>query len=115
MEQDKLIKLVVAEGHTLGYVNPELPQQLSILRASTLMGSPYSEFGGAIMLPKDHRLASAQDFENFNISSVGYLNPDEYEYDNTAHTVQEAQGRFYKKWNCTLKRWETDFNHPIWS
>lgn len=33
------------------------------------------------MLPKNHRLATAQDFEDFRVSSTGFTdNPEEYEF-----------------------------------
>lgn len=107
------IKLVVAEGHTLGYIIPSLPNYLQILKASTLMGSYYGD--GSIMLPKDHRLATAQDFQNFNVSSKGFMNPDEYEYDTSFQTVLEYNPRFNTCWNSSQKKWETNYNDPILS
>lgn len=82
MEQAK-IKLVVAEGHTLGYILPQLPNHLQILHGSILRGAPtnYPCGGGSTMLPKNHRLATAQDFEDFRVSSTGFTdNPEEYEF-----------------------------------
>lgn len=77
------IKLVVAKGHTLGYILPQLPNYLQILHGSILRGAPtrYPHGGGSIMLPKDHRLATAQDFKDFRVSHVGFTdNPKEYEF-----------------------------------
>ena len=41
------------------------------------------------MLPKNHRLANAQDFENFNQYAGGFLNPCEYEYDTSVQIAIE--------------------------
>jgi len=78
------IKLVVAKGHTLGYILPELPQFLCVLHTSILKGSSYSYWAGSVMLPKDWRLASPEDFNGFNHSFEGYEDDSVYEFDNSS-------------------------------
>lgn len=109
----KRIKLVVAEGHTLGFIFPELPNSLQILHSSILRGSRYPSTG-SIMLPKNHRLADAEDFEAFNIHAKGFIgNLEEYEYDTSFHTVLEDNCRFYTRWDSEEKRYKADYNNPI--
>jgi hypothetical protein len=81
MEQKK-IKLVVAEGHTLGYILPELPNHLQILQSSILRGAPthYPSGVDSVMLPKNNRLATPKDFDDFRVYFGSFSNKDQYEW-----------------------------------
>ncbi len=79
MEQQR-IKLVVANENTLGYIQPETPNSLSILHASILKGSTFSNTSGSVNLPKNHRLATEKDFENFNVFMGSFKNSELYEF-----------------------------------
>ena len=88
--QKAKIKLVVIEEHTLGYVNEETPQSAGILCASTInrvlqgkakTGSPYNPLDGSIsIVGKSVRMATVQDFIDFNVSHTGYTNDWVVEY-----------------------------------
>jgi hypothetical protein len=84
-------KLIVVEENTLGYILPQLPNTLCILHASILKGSRYVSYSNieSFILPKEYRLATAADFEEFNQCFNGFMNPDQYEYDTSHHTVLE--------------------------
>ncbi|GEM_PF-1349735 len=112
MTADK-IKLVVAEGNTLGYILPQLPNYLCILQASILKGSRFSNSSGSVNLPKEWRLASIKDFEDFNFSIKGYIECGDYEFDTSYQSVMEKEARFKTVWNTTTKNWETDFSQPF--
>lgn len=77
------IKLVVAGEHSLGYIMPELPNYIFVLNSSILKGAPpcYPHGPHSYMLPMEHRLATAQDFDTFGVSPKGFIdNPNEYEH-----------------------------------
>lgn len=80
------VKLVVFNNHTLGYIQPELPNYVNVLRASILRGAPCNDFhpDSKVIGSKDEiRLASEKDFDSFNVSFNGYKNlPEVYEYQN---------------------------------
>lgn len=74
------IKLVVADGHTLGYIDPRLPDTLQILHASILRGATFQVLPESTYVKgRDIRLATPKDFEDFRVSMVGYT-PDLYEF-----------------------------------
>lgn len=73
------IKLVVAEEHTLGYILPSLPDKLQILHTSILRGSSWPYYG-SVMLPKNYRLASKEDFDSYNMHFGSFGNEKEYEF-----------------------------------
>lgn len=79
MEQQR-IKLVVANENTLGYIQPETPNSLCILHASILKGSTFSNTSGSVNLPQNHRLATKQDFDNFNVFMGSFQNSEMYEF-----------------------------------
>lgn len=77
------IKLVVGDGHTLGYINPITPCSVSVLKADTNKGATYTtniSYNLHITQFKKIRLASAKDFDNFNVSFVGFDNKIDYLY-----------------------------------
>lgn len=76
------IKLVVLDEHTLGYILPEIPTDIQFLHSSILRGSPFGINQSSVIIRHGDkiRLASAEDFEAFRVSSVGFLEPAEYEY-----------------------------------
>jgi len=55
---------VVLEGHTLGVI---IGNQIQILRASVLRGSPYPAMG-TVHLGGEYRTASRADFDAFNVT-----------------------------------------------
>ena len=73
-------KLVVYNEHTLGYIMPELPNDVCIIRSLQSKGAPirfsYSPFP---ISPLDNiRLASEKDFDDFNVYFGSFGNEDEY-------------------------------------
>lgn len=75
------IKLVVINEHTLGYLIPNT-DYAGVLHASILKGaataSPLSAMNPIFLQGKNVRLASEQDFKDYNISFDGYKNNNEY-------------------------------------
>lgn len=79
------VKLVVVNENMLGYITPNLPNYVGILRSSILRGATYPENCGPYLLsPLDKtRLASEKDFDEFRVLMNGYKNlPEVYEYQN---------------------------------
>ena len=79
------VKLVVVNENMLGYITPNLPNYVGILRSSILRGATYPENCGPYLLsPLDKtRLASEKDFDDFRVLMNGYKNlPEVYEYQN---------------------------------
>ena len=77
-------KLVVGDKHTLGYMNPITPNTFNVLKANTNKGAIYTtniSYNLDISQFKNIRLASAKDFENFNVSFVGFDNKNDYLYE----------------------------------
>lgn len=79
----RIIKLVVLDNHTLGYILPELPNYVQVLHASILKGAPFELFPSSKLIHKlsNVRLASEVDFNNFNHSFEGYGKPSKYSND----------------------------------
>lgn len=78
------IKLVVVNENTLGYIIPEIPNQYSILHASILRGAIFEVNPSSKLINKSDkiRLASREDFEDYDVYFKGYNNPEIYEYKN---------------------------------
>lgn len=79
----KKIKLVVLNEHTLGYILPELPNSVQILRQSTLRGAPFRlhETSEQIGSSDKVRLASEADFKVYRVCFDGYKRDcDVYEF-----------------------------------
>ena len=79
MEKNR-IKLVIVDAHTLGYILPEIPDQVQILHTSILKGSRYSDRSTIYVSNHTIRLASEFDFDDFRCSFEGFNNPLQYEY-----------------------------------
>lgn len=81
MENMDIIKLVVADEHTLGYILPNMMVPcVSVLHASILRGATTIESLPLSMF-KNIRLANEQDFEDFRVHfSDAYKNEKEYQY-----------------------------------
>jgi hypothetical protein len=80
---DNRIKLVVGDKHTLGYINPLTPNNVNILKADSTKGAIYTTnicYSLHITQFKKIRLASAKDFDKFNVSFVGFDNKIDYLY-----------------------------------
>lgn len=81
------IKLVVIDNHTLGYLIPGT-DNAGIIWPSGLRGSPWNTLTGSVNVKYcDVKLASEQDFKDFNVSFKGFDNcykgiytTQEYEY-----------------------------------
>jgi hypothetical protein len=76
-------KIVVLNEHTLGYILPQLPNDVQILHSSILKGSPFgiNQSSAPIRSGDVIRLATSCDFNNFRVvESNSYKNTDEYEY-----------------------------------
>ncbi|WP_176221490.1 hypothetical protein [Massilibacteroides vaginae] len=77
---EERIKLVVYKEHTLGYIDPKLPNNVNILHTSPLKGSPRitSDDSFCINNENEVRLAGKKDFDDFRVSFNGYDNKDLY-------------------------------------
>lgn len=79
-----MIKLVVFNEHTLGYIFPDFPNYVQVLHSSILKGAPHTtQHPDCFLIHKDSkvRLASEQDFADFRCVFDGYKNDKDYEYD----------------------------------
>ncbi len=81
------IKLVVVDENILGYVRPCQDENswsyyAGILHASILRGACRHDGTTVLLKGREVRLATAQDFDNFRVSFIGFNNPNLYEYDN---------------------------------
>lgn len=78
-------KLVVVNENTLGYIEPEFPKILNILRAMVTKGATFRIFDEPIPIMESDviRLASEKDFEEYRVSFDGYKNCNliDYEYE----------------------------------
>jgi len=82
-KQDRRTKLIVADEHTLGYIHPDAPASVSVLKTSVLKGGVFTTnqvYNVHISQYKNIRLASRVDFDNFNIHFEGYNMPSVYEF-----------------------------------
>lgn len=81
IDRTEKIRLVVVDEHTLGYIFPETPASVSILRSMITKGAPFSLHDDAISaVGRKVRLATKRDFEEYRHCSKGYFNTDEYEH-----------------------------------
>jgi hypothetical protein len=89
-----MIKIVVIAEHTLGYIYPETPNQASILSTSILKGSTFNPHVGAVPIGGlSVRPANLQDFEDYRVSSEGYVKDREYDFIrdwNTNYDIHEV-------------------------
>ncbi len=77
------IKLVVYKEHTLGYIDPALPNSVQILQSSPLRGAVgVSNLQNSFHINdmSEVRTASEKDFDTFRVSFEGYQNDNRYEY-----------------------------------
>ena len=67
--KNDIIKLVVFNEHTLGYIIPQLPKYVQIFRGSILRGATKTCKDGSVMIKSGDkvRLASKKDFDDFNV------------------------------------------------
>lgn len=71
------IALAVLDGHTLGCIRVERPHSFEVLQASVIKGAPWRLNDNPLMLlpgQKNVRLATEQDFKEFNLEFDGYKN-----------------------------------------
>ena len=83
MDNTNKIKLVVYNGHTLGYILPELPNSVQILHSSPLkgaVGTTNLQNNFHINKLEEVRLASEKDFADFRVCFDGYKNSSDYIY-----------------------------------
>lgn len=80
MENLRKTKLVVYREHTLGYIQPQMPNQVNIIRGNVLKGGD-KHFGYYPFLKDgDYRLATEKDFQDFKVVFKGYKNDSSYIY-----------------------------------
>ena len=81
VSQEK-VRLVVLNEHTLGYIDPRLPNIVAHLHASVLRGAPSTNpLESSVIGASDHvRLASEADFDAYRVQMRGYLDDDAYVY-----------------------------------
>lgn len=77
-----VVKLVVMNENTLGYIQPETPDTINILKESILKGGYSSTTPHSLPIKQSDiiRLASEKDFNEFNVSFEGYKNDPDYQY-----------------------------------
>ncbi len=73
------IKLVVLNENTLGYIQPELPNYVQHLHASVLRGA-YQSSPSLVGSTDKVRLASENDFSEYNVHFGSFGNKDKYEF-----------------------------------
>lgn len=73
-------KLVVFKEHTLGYIMPEMPNVVFVLRAYEKRGATNHE-SVAINKGDKVRLANEKDFEYYRVQLDGYRNDSDYEFE----------------------------------
>lgn len=83
MDLKDRIQLVVYKEHTLGYIDPALPNSVQILHSSALKGSPRITSGDSFHIndKNEIRLANEKDFDEYRVSFDAYKDNDKYEYD----------------------------------
>jgi hypothetical protein len=75
------IKLVVIDEHTLGYINPLLPEYAGVLRSLVAKGANFSVHNDPIHLGGNTiRLATAKDFDEYRVLFTGFEKDPNYEY-----------------------------------
>lgn len=74
------IKLVVLNEHTLGYIDPRMPDYVYVLHTSILRGSNLGMNQSNYLLSKrdNVRLASVEDFDVYRVVVDGYLKDPNY-------------------------------------
>ena len=72
-------KLVVFKEHTLGYIMPEFPNDVFVLRAYEKRGATNHEVA-RINTGDSVRLASEKDFDFYRVSFDGFKTDAGYEY-----------------------------------
>ena len=75
-----MIKLVVLNNHTLGYIIPEIPNCVQILHSSVLKRATNNGYSVPLNSSDSIELASEKDFEEFRVCFDGYKNDKNYEY-----------------------------------
>ena len=74
-------KFVVVGEHTLGYINPRMPDVIQKLSASVLLGATFGAEYDDIPKPwPDLRPAMRKDFDTFRVSTTGYENDTRYDF-----------------------------------
>lgn len=76
-------KLVVLNGHSLGYINPQCPNTIYFFSHSVLEGAGcFLGWYSKEIWPSDNiRLASEKDFNFFRVCFNGYkTHPEQYEF-----------------------------------
>ena len=77
-----MIKIVVLNEHTFGYILPELPTDVQVLHSSPLKGSPHGIWQLSIPIRSGDklRLADSRDFKEYRVKEQGYMDPKKYSY-----------------------------------
>jgi hypothetical protein len=82
LDSDMKTKVVVLNNHTLGFISPDVPNDVQILHSSILKGSPFGihQDSAPIRANDTIRLATSFDFNDFRVSEVGWYSDTDCEY-----------------------------------
>lgn len=83
MKTKDKIKLVVYNNHTFGYILPEIPNEVQVLRDSILKGAPFAVHRDSFVINKGDKVRPVQrsDFDVYRICIDGYYEDDNYDFD----------------------------------
>lgn len=74
-------RFVVVGEHTLGYIDPRMPDVIQKLAASVLLGATFGAEYDNIHKPwPDFRPATRKDFDTFRVSPKGYESDPRYDF-----------------------------------
>lgn len=82
-----MIRIVVGDEHTLGYIDDRLPTVLQTLHSSILRGATFGNNALVSMYSKV-RTATSADFETYRVSEDGFDKDENYIYFRTKKTLK---------------------------
>lgn len=76
-----IVKLVIYKERLVGYIHPDRPNYVGVLKPSILKGDSGSWDSRLIVNPSDVRLATSKDAETFNFDFSQYDNDPIYNFE----------------------------------